>query len=144
MNIVVDTNIVFSALMSPAGNVSDILMNSASPIQFFSPKFLEFELEKYEEKILKYSGITRNELQELKRMITPKIYFIDHDLIQQNTWNQAKTLTQDIDEKDAPFVALTIELNALLWTGDKKLIKGLKRKSVDWAIDSEEMRNLMP
>jgi len=37
-------------------------------------------------------------------------------------------LCKDIDESDTPFVALTIELKALLWTGDKKLKEGLKKK----------------
>jgi predicted nucleic acid-binding protein len=33
-----------------------------------------------------------------------------------------------VDIKDFPFVALTIELDALLWTGDNKLKNGLKAK----------------
>jgi predicted nucleic acid-binding protein len=34
----------------------------------------------------------------------------------------------DIDEKDSVFVALTLELDGLLWTSDKKLKNGLIKK----------------
>ena len=37
-------------------------------------------------------------------------------------------LCRDIDEKNIPFVAVTIELDGLLWTGDKKLRNGLESK----------------
>ncbi len=40
----------------------------------------------------------------------------------------AYQLCQDIDETDTPHIALTIELDGLLWTGDKKLKQGLERK----------------
>ena len=40
-------------------------------------------------------------------------------------------LCRDIDEKNIPFVAVTIELDGLLWTGDKKLRNGLESKGFD-------------
>ncbi|WP_413176102.1 PIN domain-containing protein [Anabaena azotica] len=36
-----------------------------------------------------------------------------------------------MDESDTPHVALTLELEGLLWTGDKKLKEGLIRKGFD-------------
>lgn len=48
-------------------------------------------------------------------------------------------MTSGIDEKDTPFVALTIDLEGSLWTGDKKLINGLRSKSVEWALTTEEL-----
>jgi len=40
-------------------------------------------------------------------------------------------LCRDIDINDAPFVALALELEAVLWTGDKTLKNGLKDKGFD-------------
>ena len=40
-------------------------------------------------------------------------------------------LVHDIDVKDVPNVALTIELDGKIWTGDIELIEGLKAKGFD-------------
>ena len=40
---------------------------------------------------------------------------------------------------DLPFVALTIYLDGLLWTGDKKLLKGLAVKGFEKTISTEEL-----
>ena len=47
------------------------------------------------------------------------------EAIRQTTWEKAIELTKNIDEFDTPFVTLSLELGSPLWTGDKKLIKGL-------------------
>ncbi len=40
-------------------------------------------------------------------------------------------LVKDLDPKDMLFVALTIELDGLLWTGDLKLRTGLAAKGFE-------------
>jgi predicted nucleic acid-binding protein len=47
-------------------------------------------------------------------------------------------LCKEIDEKDVLFVSLAIEINALLWTGDKKLKEGLKSKGFNNFLVIEE------
>ena len=37
-------------------------------------------------------------------------------------------MCKEIDLKDISFVALALELDALLWTGDKKLKEGLENR----------------
>ena len=48
-------------------------------------------------------------------------------------------MVNDIDEFDAPFIALSLELNSPLWTGDKKLIKGLNKKEFDLILDTSAL-----
>jgi len=75
----------------------------------------------------------------LKRTLFHHIEFIDPEIIQRESWIKGFKMTSDVDEKDIPFVALAIELEGLLWTGDKKLIKGLRSKEVKWALTTEEL-----
>jgi predicted nucleic acid-binding protein len=53
MIIVVDSNIVFSGLLSPEGTISDFLLNSNDRFEYCAPSFLIKELSYHQEKILK-------------------------------------------------------------------------------------------
>jgi len=141
---VVDTNIIFSGLLSPNGTISDLLLNSSDTFDFYSPTFVLDELENHKKKLLKLTGYSEKELEFLQRILFKKIDLIDLESIQQITWNKAIELTKNVDEFDAPFIALALELDSPLWTGDKKLIKGLSKKDVDWILTTEiitEIRN---
>jgi len=51
MNIVVDTNIVFSAVLNSSGKIGDLLMNSNSVFNFFGCDFLKEELLEHHDKL---------------------------------------------------------------------------------------------
>lgn len=114
MIVVVDTNIIFSALLNPKGTISDLLFNSEASFTFVAPDFINVELDKYEEKIIKYSKLNVKELKELRALLMKKIQLINHNFIENSTWNKAFKLVADIDEKDTPFVALTLEIDGVL------------------------------
>ncbi|TPV31170.1 PIN domain-containing protein [Paucihalobacter ruber] len=144
MKIVVDTNIIFSGLLSPNGKISDLLLNSSDKFDFYSPTYLLDELENHKKKLLKITGFSAYEFEFLKRNIFKKIDLINLESIRESTWEKAIELTKNIDEFDAPFIALALELESPLWTGDKKLIKGLNKKSIDWILTTDiiaEIRN---
>jgi predicted nucleic acid-binding protein len=89
--------------------------------------------------MLKISGYTKNDLKFLKRTLYHHIEFIDPEIVQRESWLKGLEMTSDIDEKDTPFVALAIDLEGALWTGDKKLIKGLRSRGVKWTLTTEEL-----
>ncbi len=137
MKIVVDTNIVFSGILSPNGTISDLLLNSSDVFEFFAPSFILEELHNHTSKLLKLSKLTFDDLNFLKRLLLKKIDLIDVDFLSKSTWDKANKLTSGIDEFDTPFIALSLELDAPLWTGDKKLINGLKQKGIDWILNTK-------
>ena len=137
MKIVVDTNIIFSALLSPDGKISDLLINSHSTFEFFSPMYILDELEKHKLKLKKISGFDESEINFLQRQIFRKVDLIDLEIITETIWEKAVYLTYDVDEFDTPFIALALELKSALWTGDKKLINGLSKKGVDWIFTTD-------
>ncbi len=81
MKIVIDTNIVFSGLLSPNGKVADIIINSEDIFLFYTPSYLLDELENHTEKLMKISGYSVKELNFLKRIIFRKVNFIDMEVI---------------------------------------------------------------
>ena len=137
MKIVVDTNIIFSGLLSPNGTISDLLLNSSNKFDFYSPSYLLDELENHKKKLLKISGLSERELNFLQRILFKKIDLIDLESIRESTWEKAIELTKNIVEFNAPFIALALELDSPLWTGDKKLIKGLNKKGIDWILTTD-------
>lgn len=143
MIFVVDTNIIFSALLNPKSTVAEILFDIQDQFDFYAPEFLLTEIERYSEKIAKYTKLDKENLKIVKSSVLSSIEFISEDLISESSWGKAIKLTKDIDENDTPFIALSIELNEKLWTGDKKLIKGISEKQLDLTITTEEMKKMI-
>jgi predicted nucleic acid-binding protein len=140
VNLVVDTNIVFSTLLNPHSAVGEILMNIQDQFTFFAPELLKEELKRYATKIAAYSKLDQKALDSVEELIFSTINFVSEELISEKSWAKAYSLTKDVDEDDTPFVALGIELNAKVWTGDKVLSRGLVKKGVDLIITTAELK----
>jgi predicted nucleic acid-binding protein len=124
--IIVDINILFSALLRDKSRFSELLLDSN--YRFFICEQVLVELFKRKEKILKTSQLKEEEIVTIYQILLKRINLYKEDLITIENLATAYKLCREIDETDTPHVALTIELGALLWTGDKKLKEGLPRK----------------
>lgn len=125
--VVIDTNIIFTTLLGKNKKFRDIILSPKS-INLYSCKYTILELFKYKEKIQKYSELEEEEILELLYNILKRIHLYDENTLTEESLNRAFSLCNNIDKKDIPIVAVTIELDGLLWTGDKQLKKGLKSK----------------
>ena len=128
-SVVIDTNLIFSALVPKASQIREILFESN--MIFYSPNILISEIYKHKEKLLKSSKLTDSEFYLYFNGIIERIKFIPTDFISIESRQKAYDLCHDIDVKDIPYIALSIELSIPLWTGDKKLKDGLKQKGFD-------------
>ena len=126
--IIVDTNIVFSAMLNSSGKIGKILLHSKAHFQFYSCDFLKIELLKHRAKLLKLTKLSIMELSELEHLVTANIAFINESLIPAKFLLDAEDLLHDIDLHDTPFVALSKHMKAKLWTGDMELYNGLSAK----------------
>jgi predicted nucleic acid-binding protein len=54
-------------------------------------------------------------------------------------WQFAVSLVTDIDEKDIVYVAFAKQFNSFLWTGDKRLIRGLLDKNFRRIITTDSL-----
>jgi len=124
--IVVDTNIIFSALVNKNSKIATFLLNPNHALVM--PKIGFVELFKHKEKICTVSKHSQDEILEILYELMRHIEFFDENSISTNALKVAWELVKDIDPKDMLFVALTLEVEGLLWTGDVALRTGLINK----------------
>jgi predicted nucleic acid-binding protein len=124
--IIVDTNILFSALLNSQSSFAEILLGL--DYRFFVCEQVLVELFKRKEKLVKVSQLSEDEIVQIYQILLKRITLYKEDLITADNRAAGYALCKDIDESDTPHVALTLELKGLLWTGDKKLKEGLRQK----------------
>jgi predicted nucleic acid-binding protein len=125
--VVVDTNIVFSILRSKQSKAEKIIFEE-DDTTFYAPNFLSIEIFKHKERILRKGQLSEEEVYELLQLLFDKIQFFNEMFISTKNAIQAYEICKGVDEKDTPFVALCLQLDAPLWTRDEKLKKHLISK----------------
>ena len=130
MRVVVDTNVVFSALAAGCGDLALRLLSPSDAV-FFAPRFLFLELFKHSARLLEATKLPEENVLEALNELIESLQFIDAAAIPMGTWMQARRLCDGVDLKDTPFVALTLHLDASLWTVDEELKRGLRAKGFD-------------
>ena len=128
MKVIVDANIVFSAILNTNSKIGYLILNSEGIIDFIAPLYLDFEIKKYHSKIQKITGKSAAEISKIHFKIMTNISFVSEEQIQRKNWLKAYDIVNDIDPKDTPYVAFSDYLKLKIWTGDKKLSRGLINK----------------
>ncbi len=136
---ITDSNIIFSALINPKGKIAQVF-KLKSNLQFIAPRYIIEEIENHFEKIVSYSELEKKELKQELDFILSKIDIIDTKDIPKKYLFEAVKIVADIDFDDVFFVALNRYKKHRIWTLDKKLIVGLKKKGFDICITTEEIR----
>ena len=139
MNVVVDTNIIFSALLNTNGTIGDLLFNSDRTFVFYSCSYMRTEIRNHWAKLKKIANLSDEALQRSFDQLLPRLQFISEEIIPVETWIEAEAMAQPVDIDDTDFVALMLFLDAWLWTGDKVLYNGLKRQSFDRVLTTGEL-----
>lgn len=140
MKVIVDTNIFFSGLITPFGKIADLLINPKYSFEKYACHYSMVELFKYQQKIMTLSKQPAENIGQVLYTLLSKITFINESQLSAEYKTTAYELVKDTDEKDTPFVALTLAIEgSFLWTGDKKLITGLQNKNFQHCITTEEL-----
>jgi len=142
--IIVDTNIVFSALLNAESKVGEILLNNENQLDFYTSEHLRYEINKHKKKLLSLAKKLNDEkIDEIIYHVFSQIKFISDIQIPFENWVESAKLVRDIDKDDIQFVALTEYLGGQLWTGDKKLLNGLVAKGYQNCITTEQLYSLI-
>ena len=127
--VVIDTNILFSALLRSQSPFAQTILGLEH--SFHICESVIVELFKHKEKIIRLSQLSEEEVVRLFYIVLRRMTISKEDLIERSIRQKAYELCADIDKADAPHIALTIQLDGLLWTGDKTLKEGLRKKGFD-------------
>lgn len=143
MKIIVDTNIVFSAILNSNSRIGKILLNAKEHFQFFTCNYLRVEIQRHRPRLLKMTQLPADRLSELERLVIQNITFIDERLIPQDLLVSTEVQLKTIDPNDTVFVALAKHLEGNLWTGDMQLYNGLRAKRFKNIILTSELSLLL-
>jgi predicted nucleic acid-binding protein len=139
MKIIVDANIVFSAILNTNSKIADLLLNSEGIFEFISPDYLLTETKKYHKKISLISKMSMEEVMRIENKITKPISFLSGVLVPESNWIRAEQVVLDVDVKDTPYVAFSMFFKCKIWSGDKVLRNGLINKGFRNVITTDEL-----
>jgi predicted nucleic acid-binding protein len=139
MKIIVDTNIVFSALLNTNSHIGRLLLDTRDKFDFYSCKYLQKEIHSHIDKIHQYSGLNNDDVFELISLVESRIFFIDEELLPTSIITEAHAWVSGVDFDDFAFVGISAHLDAWLWTGDKKLINGLRQKGYSRLVTTTDL-----
>ena len=138
-SIIVDTNILFSALYARESITRRKLL-ATKEVAFYTPNFLITELFRHKDRILSRSQATESETYEFLNRLLHRIHFVNEEMISTGNYIEAYRLCNDVDENDTAFVALALEMNSLLWTRDEALVQSLRRKGFNSFFHEKDLR----
>ncbi|NJY61890.1 hypothetical protein HC174_03855 [Salinimicrobium sp. CDJ15-81-2] len=137
--IVVDSNIIFSAILNVNSRIGQILLTGQDCYEFYAPKYLRNEIWEHQEKIKKIGKFSDDEFLEIYELILKNITVLNHSIVPKEKYLEAFEWCEDVDPADSAFVAFSLFLKCKLWTGDKKLLDGLTKKGYKRTITTENL-----
>jgi predicted nucleic acid-binding protein len=114
MKLVVDTNIIISALLKD-GFIRKIIINRQ--FKLLTPAYSLSEISKYKNEIMDRSGFNDQDFLHFIKILFKYIKIINPIKYEKNI-NQAKSIMVNIDIKDVPFIATALTFNAVIWSDD--------------------------
>ena len=115
MELVVDANILFAALIKISGT-SDLIVDNS--LNLVSVEFIFEEFDKYKELIREKTERTEEEFERFMKIIQKRIKLIPYEEFEP-FMDEAGKISPD--PKDTEYLALALKLKCAFWSNDKKL-----------------------
>jgi predicted nucleic acid-binding protein len=120
MQIVIDSNVLFSALIKDSFTRKTILDYTES---FLFPAYVFEEMAKHKEELMQKSGLEHEEFDALLETILQKVLIVPSEVLNRH-FGEAMGIIEKIDPDDAPFIACALAYpGSVLWSDDKRLKK---------------------
>ncbi|MFH0874951.1 MAG: PIN domain-containing protein [archaeon] len=122
MDLVIDANILFAALIKNSGT-SDIIFKH----KLYAPEFIFEEFKKYKDELREKTKRTEEDFNELFDIFERTVILIPKEEIEPFLI-KAKNISPDL--KDIPYIALALKLKYAVWSNDKQLKNKQKEVTV--------------
>lgn len=120
MRLIVDTNIIISALLKKSA-VRSLIFDAR--LELYAPEFLFEEIEEHMDMIKERAGLTDSEILLILSLVSSHINLVPKEDFSHKI-SDAEKVIGHIDEDDVPFVALAFSFpNEGIWTNDKDFTK---------------------
>jgi predicted nucleic acid-binding protein len=132
MNIIIDSNSLFSALIKNSKTRRIILEYDNL---FLFPSFIFIEMQKHKSELLKKSRMSERDFNKLLQLILRKVVIVPNEVLIPYK-KEAYEIVKDIDLDDILFIACALAYpNSVIWSDDKKL----KRQSKVKILNTQEI-----
>ena len=120
MKLVIDTNRIMAGLLKESTSREIILDNR---FIFYAPDYIETELFKHREYLMKKAKITESGFDTLLHTLLEQITLVPFEDFEQE-YSRAIRIMESIDENDAPFLAVGLALGLeCIWTEDRHFLR---------------------
>jgi len=136
MEIIIDSNIIFSALIKNSKTRKLIIEYEN---YFLFPEYIFFELQNHKNELLEKSQMNKKDFNKLLEIILMKVKVIPASkLIPYKV--EAHEIIKDIDINDIEFIACALAYqNSIIWSDDK----ALKKQSTIKILNTKEIINIL-
>ena len=143
MTIIIDANILISGIINPFGTIPELILLKNNKTDFVLPEYAIEEIALHKSKICRLAQISSAQFEQILDSFLSYVLCFSAEVVSKQDIVTAEKLVASIDEKDAWYVAFAVALNALLWTGDIKLYKGLRKKGFMNVVTTSEMEEII-
>lgn len=114
MKLVLDSNIIFSALIRKSTARSIIL---SDVFDLHAPEYIFTEITKHKELLLRKSKMNEGDFNALLLLLQKHVHFVSKENYNEKM-AMAEDILREIDITDSPFLALAMALNCSIWSND--------------------------
>lgn len=137
MLLVVDANIIFSALIKGGKTLDIFLLNRrVKKFEFMAPEYLIVEVEKHFDEIAEKTKLSTDELEKVLGFLEREIKFMPFEEFRDSR-KEAEQASPDPD--DVQYFALALKMGIGIWSNDKTL----KKQSAVKVFSTEELLKVL-
>lgn len=143
MVVIVDANIIISALINPHGDIAKMLLSEWKSLDFLIPEYAIQETLAQKNKLSKQFNVSDLLFDSFLKALNDVALIYSQEFISEKDFELSKSMVQKIDPKDAIYVVFSLALDALIWTGDLKLCKALRKKGFQNIITTTDLKRIL-